>query len=960
MRINTNVMAEEKTILLKVELDVAQLKKNAQEAEKQLKTLVPAMEKIKKEQGQHSIEYKKVRQEVTMYNKVLTDSVKALTLNEKTTQDNTGSINDMRAQLAAATVQYNSLTKEQRENADVGGKLQTEIKGISDALKDQEGAIGDNRRNVGNYAGALSELKAELKAMKGEMVGLDADSERYQELAEKAGVLGDKIKEVNENVKASSGGTGFEKLSNNLGLVGDDLMNLDFAGVNEKMAQMALISKNMTFKETLGGLKNMVGGLLNLGKAIMMNPLFLLAGVIIGVGAALKEWVSISDQKALKAQERFTASLERQTEAYAKQAQAIRDNGDLRLRMAEAQGADEESLHKIRLQTIDKANQKEVEQLASLNKERLNALQENRKAQAEFQKFFTIGDEEALKKQFESSSERYKAKSKEYSDLKYQLDISLKERAVLVVEFDAQQSKAQDDKAKEDADKAKQRNADVLARQKEVAQKLRELALDNIDLTIDNQRAAIEAHYQYLETLNQDNNDILIQLAGEKNSEISAIEEAELKASINRINVKYNEEVKEAGKNKALISELTKQKNLEIEALEKEMASTQKQRDLDLKLYSEKLEKEKIRNQKTIKQEIELIDAEINYNKKKGTADEFSAWSDYQFAKIRQLETLSALEIENANLTADEKIKIEKETALAIQKINAEQFTQTQAQTTEQETWTKEQKQDTAISIINATQQLSDTLFQIGQNQIQAELNEEQSKYDAKTEMLQNQLDSGLISQAEFNAQKSALESAYNAKEKALKEEQFRKAKTAQLISATIAAAVGVANALNAPPPASFIMAGIAGALGAAQVALIASQPTPKFEKGGEPLKSGIFGGKPHLNGGTKGVFEDGTQIEVEKDEAFFVLNKRSSMIPALSDLNVRGGGVPFMEKGGVLKFAAGGAFASSVSKPVQDRFEFQNQMIEVVKALPAGRVLVEDIISAQGNLVSVTERANY
>lgn len=953
-------MADDKTILLKVELDVAQLQKNAKEAEDKLKSLVPAMEKIRKEQGQHSIEYKKARQEVTNYNKILTDSVKALSLNEKTTQSNSGSINDMRAQLAAATVAYNSLSKEQRENSEVGGKLQSDIKGISDALKDQEGAIGDNRRNVGNYAGALAELKAELKAYKGEMVGLDADSERYQELAEKAGKVGDKIKEVNENVKASTGGTGFEKLSNNLGLVGDDLMNLDFEGVNEKMSQMALISKNMTFKETLGGLKNMVGGLANLGKAILLNPIFLLAGVIIGVGMALKEWINLSDQKAIKAQERFTASLERQTEAYARQADAIRDNGELRLRAAEAQGATEEQLHKIRLQTLDAANKKEAEQLAALNKERANAVKEAKGIEAEFQKWLTIGDEDAMREQLDAARNRYKAKSKEYTDLEYKLKMSLKERDVIIKEFEAQQAKADEEKAKEAAEKAKQRNADALARQKELAAKLRALQLDDLDLSLSNERKAIEAHYQFLETLNSDNADLLIQIAEEKAAEISLIEEKERDAAIKRIEDRYKTEVKEAAGSKELLKELAKNKGLEIDSINQDFAINERQRNLETQKQKEQLEKDKVRKSKEIALEIELIDAELNLEKKKGTEDEFSAWSDLQFAKIRQIETLSALELENQNLTAEEKIKIEKEAQLEIQKIQNQGFEDTKKKTEDLNEWTKEQKKDVALSAVNAAQQLSDSLFQISQNQIQKELNSEKEKFDAKTELLQNQLDQGLISQADFNAQKSALDSAYNAKEKALKEEQFKKQKAAQLINATIAAAVGVANALAAPPPTGLIMAGIAGALGAAQVAIIASQPTPKFERGGI-AKSGIFGGKSHATGGTKGYFDDGTQIEVEKDEAFVIINKKSTgLLSQLSDINQLGGGVPLMEKGGVMKFESGGVFAASTAQQMENRFSLRDQILTALSSMPSPVVDVKDIIYATGSRVEVVTNGNF
>jgi hypothetical protein len=59
---------------------------------------------------------------------------------------------------------------------------------------------------------------------------------------------------------------------------------------------------------------------------------------------------------------------------------------------------------------------------------------------------------------------------------------------------------------------------------------------------------------------------------------------------------------------------------------------------------------------------------------------------------------------------------------------------------------------------------------------------------------------------------------------------------------------------------------------------------------------------------GTKGYFEDGTSIEVERDEKFVVLNRRSSaMLDALSQLNVLGGGIPFSGSSDRLRYNTGG-----------------------------------------------------
>ena len=934
-------MAEDKTILLKVELDVAQLKKAGEEAAAKLDQLKVKQTLMRNESKQGSLEYAKLSQEIRKTSKELNDNAKAIEINDRLNKKNSGSMNEMKDQMLAAKIALGQMSEEMRKS-EIGQQLIADIDAMNNSLKDTEESYGQFGRNVGNYAGALSELKKELKAMKGEMVGLDADSERYQELSTQAGILGDKIKEVNENVAAQSGGTGFEKLSNNFGLIRGDLENLDFAGVSEKMGQMAQISKSMTFKEALGGLKNMGSSLISLGKAILLNPLFLVAGAVVGIVAALKMWNDSVKNEAIATQKAHSKAIEDNIKSMERQSNFIKEVNDLTLRRAELEGKSVKEIGKIKLENLDKQNKKEWERynkyydlIASLRKEK--GLTEDKERKEEL-------------------ANKIKEAQESQSDMFEDLILFQDKREILEMETNEailNDQKATNEKRKADAQKAYDDRISLERR-------MSDLLLNEVTLSNDNEEKRILAKYEYLVATAEGNNEELIRLEGEKNQELASLDIKTKEEEISRITEQYRREIEDAKGKKDIIAQLKKNEALEKEQIDIEYEAKKKARDIAFQNQSEQLKKEKVSQAKRTASEIELIDSQINLLKVKGTEAEFSAWANVQFAKIRQLETIAALELENANLTKEEKIKIAKETELAIAQIQGESFEKSKETTSKQNEWTVEQKKDMALASVNAAQQLSDSLFQIASNQIQQELNDEKQKYDTKTEFLQNQLDNALITQAEFDAQKSALDSQYNAKEKALKEEQFKKNKASQIINATIAAAVGVANALAAPPPASFIMAGIAGVLGAAQIALIASQPTPTFARGGI-AKEGTFGGRSHSSGGTKGVFEDGTQVEVEKDEKFIVVNKNSSrMISALSNLNVRGGGVPFMERGGVLKFASGGSFASAVSQPTQDRIDFQIQMVQALKSLPPGRILVEDINSAQGNLASVIDRANY
>ena len=62
------------------------------------------------------------------------------------------SVNALRAQLALNTTELNKMTEAERTTSEAGISLSESTKALSDKLKALESSIGDNRRNVGNYA----------------------------------------------------------------------------------------------------------------------------------------------------------------------------------------------------------------------------------------------------------------------------------------------------------------------------------------------------------------------------------------------------------------------------------------------------------------------------------------------------------------------------------------------------------------------------------------------------------------------------------------------------------------------------------------------------------------------------------------------------------------------------------------------------------------------------------------
>jgi len=139
---------------------------------------------------------------------------------------------------------------------------------------------------------AIESLTKQLRALKQELATLDPNSAKFQDLANKAGDVKDKINDAAEAMNANAG-SAFEKLSGNASLLKDRLLNLDFEGVGSSVKALAGNIRGISFKDITSGIGGMISALGALGKAILMNPILLLATVIIGIAMNFEKLKSV-------------------------------------------------------------------------------------------------------------------------------------------------------------------------------------------------------------------------------------------------------------------------------------------------------------------------------------------------------------------------------------------------------------------------------------------------------------------------------------------------------------------------------------------------------------------------------------------------------------------------------------------------------------------------------------------
>ena len=148
-------MADQANKILSVQLDaskaiqgITQLNRLIQDEKELMKQLTA---ENKKGSEQYAVAEKTV-QELNRTKRQLQREIKAEVILER---EQNGSLNQLRNQLSDLTKKYDQLSRAERENINVGGKLQKQINQVTNEIKSAEQSTQRYYRNVGNYQNAI-------------------------------------------------------------------------------------------------------------------------------------------------------------------------------------------------------------------------------------------------------------------------------------------------------------------------------------------------------------------------------------------------------------------------------------------------------------------------------------------------------------------------------------------------------------------------------------------------------------------------------------------------------------------------------------------------------------------------------------------------------------------------------------------------------------------------------------
>lgn len=788
------------------------------------------------------------------------------------------------------------LAKLDEQYGDVAGNLYA-LEQQMKALNEAPNPLPEEKLKVKSVTQQFRELRREMADL------ADAgqiNSERFRELAQRSAEMRVSIANTNNEIAimeatAVSAGEGMRTAFSK---TGGALKSLDFqtasrnlSGFNQAMQSMDVqkMSKDfLGFSKVVGttmvnSLKMLGKTFVSVGKAILANPIFLLAAIIIGVVVAivklaknfeffqkvldglmmplnlvvagfkrLTDWIGLTnhaeqeyaDEQAKRAKERskqITQSMNDEQSALQRQINIIQAKGDLskeeerqiyELQIAkiqaelEKQKAEKESL-RLQIQSLKvkkRLTDEEKEQLEELEEKYHEVGERIKDVNNEIEVSVIKRNAKIKADEKKAQEERERMQKQAWEKRKQELERQAQEEANLrkqAVEFIAKiEEETRLNAIADDDERAYQKLMSSLAKE-------RDTALANTQLT-EEEKIKIKDYYRALEDKAMDDwNEKIAKKESELNNKISSLnsdfEDRELQAKIDRLKAQGEEELQA----KLQISELSFEQ--QKKALQKERESVIKEYE-DLGLATTEI------NAYFDEQEQMQLQAHLDEMEKIRKDD-----ADRQLKEILSRNKLIADTISNSFSFINSQLSADLSNVGNTLISGLSYITEVM-----QDEGAKIEEKALAIASVTAgaIQSVIQTLSNANKQALDEHLQNLDATYNEEQILLNQKLQNGLISQEQADKAKFDLEmKKYNAEEKA-KKQAFEQDKKYQIAQATIGMVQGMVSAFSgamslgpiAGPIVGAILAAAVGTMGAINIAKIKKT---KYKAGTPPTMSG-------------------------------------------------------------------------------------------------------------------------
>jgi hypothetical protein len=134
----------------------------------------------------------------------------------------------------------------------------------------------------GNATEKTQSLRAQMRQLREELAKLPEGTAEYNKVQRQLGELTDKVGDLSRSVNTLAGDP-LERLNNSFGMIGSSILSLDFGAAQTGLQGVTSAIKDFKFGDLSKAAKGFGSTMMDLGKALLTNPIFLIGGIIAAV-----------------------------------------------------------------------------------------------------------------------------------------------------------------------------------------------------------------------------------------------------------------------------------------------------------------------------------------------------------------------------------------------------------------------------------------------------------------------------------------------------------------------------------------------------------------------------------------------------------------------------------------------------------------------------------------------------
>jgi chemotaxis protein histidine kinase CheA len=128
----------------------------------------------------------------------------------------------------------------------------------------------------------VESMRTQMRKLREELARLPEGTAEFNRVQRQLGDLKDRMDDLGKSVNTVSGAP-LERLNNSMSMIGSSILSLDFENALTGIKGMTSAMKDFKFGDLAKGAKSFGGTMFDLGKTLLMNPIFLLVSVLAAI-----------------------------------------------------------------------------------------------------------------------------------------------------------------------------------------------------------------------------------------------------------------------------------------------------------------------------------------------------------------------------------------------------------------------------------------------------------------------------------------------------------------------------------------------------------------------------------------------------------------------------------------------------------------------------------------------------